>query len=612
MNAEHFRTFVWLRWRLFVNGLRRGGIANAIILGFLALFAVAFILGGFVASILVGIFAMPHASPAVHLIVWDGLIIGFFFCWCIGLLAELQRADHLSLNKFLHLPVSLSSAFLLNYLSSLVSLTMVLFLPAMVGFSLGMAIGVSPGMLLLLPLTLGFVLMVTALSYQFQGWLAALMTNKRRRRTVIVVATGAFILFFQLPNLINILRPWEKGEAKELNKNLTEETARLQDALLKGEITPTQHQERLAEATRNHNLQREANEQQMWQRAVDITSLVNLIVPPGWLALGAKHLADGNVLPALLGTIGFGLIGTASLWRSYRTTLRLYTGQFTAGKQAPAKAAAPVRVGPPAKLLLEKRLPWLSEPATAVTLGSLQALMRAPEAKMLLLAPVIIVLVFGSIFAANDFQIPEIARPLLPFGISATILLTLVQVLGNQFGFERNGFRVFVLCPASRRDILLGKNLAIAPFAFLLCLMMTIAIQIIQPMGVDYLLATIPQWISMFLLFCLLANWLSILAPMRIAQGSLKASNVKLLPIALQFVFMFLYPFVMLPTLLPYGLQALLEWQEVVDGVPICPALSLLECVGIVFLYRLVLQWQGNLLSAREQQILDIVVTKVE
>ena len=37
------------------------------------------------------------------------------------------------------------------------------------------------------------------------------------------------------------------------------------------------------------------------------------------------------------------------------------------------------------------------------------------------------------------------------------------QLLGNQFGFDRGGFRVYVLSPASRRDVLLGKNLSFVP-----------------------------------------------------------------------------------------------------------------------------------------------------
>ena len=42
-------------------------------------------------------------------------------------------------------------------------------------------------------------------------------------------------------------------------------------------------------------------------------------------------------------------------------------------------------------------------------------------------------------------------------------LFMLFQFVANQFGLDRDGFRVFVLSPVSRRHLLLGKNLAMAP-----------------------------------------------------------------------------------------------------------------------------------------------------
>ena len=38
--------------------------------------------------------------------------------------------------------------------------------------------------------------------------------------------------------------------------------------------------------------------------------VLNLVLPPGWLPLGAAALAEGDALPALLGTLGLGLIGS--------------------------------------------------------------------------------------------------------------------------------------------------------------------------------------------------------------------------------------------------------------------------------------------------------------
>ena len=66
----------------------------------------------------------------------------------------------------------------------------------------------------MLPLSAAFLLMVTALTYQFQGWLASLMSNPRRRRTVVVAATAVFVLIFQLPNLLQLR--WRRGAQQRL------------------------------------------------------------------------------------------------------------------------------------------------------------------------------------------------------------------------------------------------------------------------------------------------------------------------------------------------------------------------------------------------------------
>src|SRR5439155_15992091 len=191
--------------------------------------------------------------------------------------------------------------------------------------------------LLLLPLLAAFLLMVTALTYQFQGWLASLMVNQRRRRTIIVLVTAAFILICQLPSLLTVWRqpgqqPAEAGAA------LSKQQAELQRALSAGEITEAEYRRRFEEVVRQREAQIEPT-RQTWKEFEGTARLLNVLLPPGWLALGAMSLAEGQVVPALLGTFGLTLLGTASLWRAYRTTLRLYTGQFTSGRR---RRAVPV------------------------------------------------------------------------------------------------------------------------------------------------------------------------------------------------------------------------------------------------------------------------------
>jgi hypothetical protein len=612
VNWEHLRTFLWLRWRLRANQLRRGGMLNRILLGMAAVAVVLLSICGFVGGFFVAALALREVESDVIMYIWDGLILVFLFWWSVGLFAELQRSEVLSLDKFLHLPVSLSGAFLINYLSSLFSLTIFLFVPAMLGLGLGLLVAKGPAMLLLLPLVAALLLMITAVTYQFQGWLASLMVNKRRRRTIIVIATAMFVLLAQAPNLLNILQPWKDLKNLAPDDALTKELSDLQAAHARGELTPTQLHERETKAKERYKSEKEGELRNLRARVNHWASLVNGIVPLGWPALGAQQLANGVVWPSLLMTAGLTLLGAASLRRAYRTTMRFYTGQFSAGKAAPAALPKKEETAPAGRNLVEKKLPWLSEEASAVALATLQSLLRAPEAKMALLTPIILVLIFGSLFLARDFDMPAGARPLSAFGAMSAVLLSLIQMAGNQFGFERSGFRVFVLCPANRKNILLGKNLALAPVALGMGLVVVIFVQILRPMQITHFLAVMPQLVSMYVLFSLLTNIISVLAPMRLAQGSLRATNTKAIPILMHLAFMVVFPLVLGLTLLPLGVEQLVEWLGWMEGVPLCLFLALIECGLVLLAYPVLLGWEGSLLQAREKEILAVVAIKDE
>src|SRR5262249_7334194 len=152
------------------------------------------------------------------------------------------------------------------------------------------------------------------------------------------------------------------------------------------------------------------------------------------------------------------------------------------------------------------QLPGLPEQAAAVAVAAFRSVLRAPEAKMAMILPIILVLIFGSIFLAQDVSPPSAVRPLIAFGAMALVLVCAVQLVGNQFGYDRGGFRAYVLSPIPRRDILLGKNMAVAPIALALILVIVVALECLCPMRIDYFLMALVQGVAMFLLFCLLAN----------------------------------------------------------------------------------------------------------
>jgi ABC-2 type transport system permease protein len=611
VNWQHLQAFIWLRWRLFANQMRKGGAFNAVLAAVLAVFAVLGASVLFVVFFVVGLFTLADKSPDVIMFVWDGLVAAFLFSWTIGLLVELQRSEVLSAEKFLHLPVSLKGVFLINYLSSLFSLTALIFVPAMFALSLALVIRQGPVMVLMFPLLAAFLLMVTAVTYQFQGWLAALMVNPRRRRTVIVVVTMTFVLGCQLPNLVNIFRPWENEQLQAIKDETKQKETEVNAAFNDGRIDTAERDKRQGAIQSEYHDRLQAQEFHTLDMVRQTIVFLNYALPPAWLALGAAGNAEGNALPALLATVAMGSIGVLCLWRSYQTTLRLYTGAFSSGKPSQVLVAIAAPQAPPAgRQLLEWRIPFLSEQASAIALGGFRSLIRAPEAKMLLLTPIILVVVLGSVVMSQSTAFPDVLRPFPAYGAMSVILLSMGQLVGNQFGFDRGGFRVFVLSSAPRRDILLGKNMACAPLALGFSLALDVVLQVMLPMRFDYFLALAPQMVSMYLVFCLLANLLSIFAPMPIRAGTMKPLNPRLVPILLHVVFAFFYPVVLAPTLLPLGIGLAFDEYTGISGVPLTLILSVLLCGLVVFLYWFILPVQGRLLHTRELRILEIVSAK--
>jgi hypothetical protein len=608
VKLEHLRAFISLRWKLKLRQFRRGGVVNAIALGF-----VVFLVSGVAALAAVGMFfvgylALAKESPAVIMYVWDGVVVGFLFFWAVGLLAELQRSESLSLAKFLHLPVSPAGICLINYVSSLFSLGIAVFAPAMLALAIGLCVGRGPALIWLLPLVVAFLFMISALTYQFQGWLAALMINPRRRRTVIVLVTVAFIVLVQGPNMAQMYWRFDHQDRRQPRQ--------VTGAMEAGRIGIEEYERRQKEYKRQ---QAEADEQAGRERqeventAYRYATVLNLVLPPGWLALGALYTAEGSSLPALAAIGGMSLVGLISLWRSYRTTVKIFTGAFT-GRKSSTKALVAVAVQAADKvdqpLIVERNLPWIGERATAIALAGFRGLARAPEAKLMLLGPVILVFVFGSMFFTGRIKLPTTLSPLMAAGAMTMVLFTMMQILGNQFGFDRGGFRVFVLSPARRRDILLGKNLSMAPWVFALAAVVVAALQLAFPMRLDELVACVPLFAAMYMVFSLWANLLSILAPMAIPAGTLRPSNPKFWVILLHMVFMFMTPVIMSPLLLPWGITAAL--RQYGFNLPICTLLTVVMTAVVGVIYWLILDLEGDLLARREQKILETVVSKVE
>ncbi|MCP5023201.1 MAG: hypothetical protein GY930_15705 [bacterium] len=597
MNWKHLKAILWLRWRILSNRARRTGKVGRVVMGLLLIAAMLVAVVSFVAALFFGVDQLPGMGPMDLFMAWAALCLGFLFSWSVGLLSDLQRSDAMSFKNLLHLPVSLSWVFLYNYLSSFVSLSVMIFVPPMIGLGLAMIIVWGFPMLLALVLVAAFLIMVTAVTYQLRGWLARLMEDKRRARNIISLLTLLLILLAQTPNLINMRiqggsRSERRAERSELRK-----LRRVAGAGGEGQ----------AEALRKIDLH---EEQEALEDAaiMENANLAALVLPVGWLPYGMRAAAERRWCASMLCALGMFAIGAWSLQRAYGKTLQ---GSVQAGgKSAVVPQLEEMRTDPiaatrkPTSNFVRRAIPFVTPRTAGIARLSLISFLRSPESKLLLLSPIILLGFYGYLLSGKSSR-----EPLADFsamhslGAVAMGMISVMQMIQNQFGLDRGGFRAYLLCPIPRHEILLGKNIAMAPIGLGIGTASLVLIQVFLPLGALHFLGACFQLGSAYLLLCMLWNLVSILAPVRLKDAGMKPANATFKSFLLQLLAMAMVPLTLAPLLAPAILEFLLGWQD----TPAFAGLHLLGFIGIAIGYRWIVRKQGTLLQEREQRILDVL-----
>jgi hypothetical protein len=253
------------------------------------------------------------------------------------------------------------------------------------------------------------------------------------------------------------------------------------------------------------------------------------------------------------------------------------------------------------------------EEVAAMTLAFFRSLSRAPEVKMSLATSLVVMVVMAAMFFSRVSQSPgELVKSFVATGAVSFTFFSLLQLMFNQFGFDRDGFRALVLLPMERRRTLLAKNLSLAPIAFGIGFVILAILKLGLQLPWLVVLAAYLQLAATFLILSIVGNFVSIVAPYHIAAGSLKPTKTSGKTTLLIFASHLLFPVSMIPIFIPPTLGLFLGNSGWLPGAAVNALFSLALAALVAFLYWLSLRSLGDLLQRRELDILQVVSHEVE
>jgi hypothetical protein len=267
----------------------------------------------------------------------------------------------------------------------------------------------------------------------------------------------------------------------------------------------------------------------------------------------------------------------------------------------------------PRPTLIDRCLPWVSDQTSVMTMAFLRCALRAPEVKMALVLPAIILALLASLYLSRGPVWGTVwLEPLMVLGIVGVSLFGVVQLIANMFGYDRHGFRALILTPVPRREILLAKNLALLPLAVGLGTVLLLVAGLFYRFSLLNLLAGVVQVLVGYILLSMVGNYTSIRVAYRVAPGSLKPTKLSAKHTFQILLLHLLFPVAMLPLLVPPTLSLIMallfSWPgSLVNAM----ASTLLLSISLV-IYHLSLDWTGALLAEQEQDILQKVTTAIE
>ncbi|HLL74574.1 MAG TPA: hypothetical protein VK421_04865 [Pyrinomonadaceae bacterium] len=551
--VAQLRALVWLKWALFRNAMRsRRGAANraASAATTAAALALSLLVAAGVGAAAYALAGGTDATRALAerggesqpLLLLFGLAMIVFLTW--GLLPlSLGSGSQFDPGPLLLYPVSLRRLFLIDLLSETTSLASLFAVPSLLALGLGAGLArgrVGPSLVA----ACAGVLFGLGLSKLLATAVVSLLKRKRTRGETLLALLG-----------------------------------------LGGAFSGLIVSRGLAAAERAES----------FPAALEWT-------PPGALVV-ALTAGDGEHARYVIALATLVLYAVGTIILTYKIAARALNSSGGSGR-ARASAAAAGDAG--SRVATGWRLPFGSEQLSAVFEKEARYALRNAQLRVMVLMPAVVTvaLSFGldqrrgfDLSAAGPYF--EGVRPALGMYYLNVILSSLTS---NLFGYDGPGVRAFVLSPAPRRTILLGKNLAMLCASLAGVVVVTITNRLMYgPLPWRAHLFGALSFLFFAAVFATVGNWLSARYPKRIEFGKrMNASGMAGL---------LMVP-VMFGVMVPPALAVLAGWAagRAWVGYAILAAFAAVSVAA----YWLSLGAQGRELERRELEVLEAVARRDE
>jgi hypothetical protein len=424
--VRYFRALMWLRWRMLMRTLMRGRGRDIVerfslaaqtlvpIVAIILMVPAGLAIGavGFLAGFWAGQPSGATLATIVQVILMGAC--GFTLFAPLVFPAGSEAAGQM---RLLLLPIPRGILYVVQTLGVLVDPWLGVLLPLFVTIPLGFALsGRWFGAPVTLLAGLGMLAFIVGLAMVSASLLQLLLRNRRRGERAMVAAMLGFMLLSMVPSL---LMP-DLDDRRERRR--AQRAERVQDDNDDGE-----------------------------RRVLRLVSAIGLAVPPGQFTAAARAAAAGRPLAAAGWTVAI-LAAAAALhligWRVYR---RLIETPASSGARRIRDRGARGR----------RRLPGLSEGASAVAWAFARLCFRTPRGKIVIFS-VVLTLPLLSVLMMRAGELPFLFATLRPglsmgiFGLGIT-LLSLGPLSLNQFASDGAGLTLQTLAPISDRELLVGK-----------------------------------------------------------------------------------------------------------------------------------------------------------